>query len=278
MSESIRRTLGQLLVLAVIGFLFVSAPPAVAQQQSTLEKIKNSGKLVAGVRFDYPPVGTIDMAGKPVGFGPDIAKLLADALGVKVEYQQITSKTRIPLLTNGNVDALFDAMTPTKKRDEVVDFVTVYVWDTGVLIVPKGESQNIRDYGPPKKIATTQGSLFIKLVKDQLPNADLVLFQEYPDAVVALLNHKVNAIAINRSVAGTFVKANPQLDISEPFFHDPWAIGVRENDSDWRDFISWELQKMWANGTYKKVFERHFGAKPTFSMWSQYRLQPGIVE
>ncbi|MBM3490608.1 MAG: transporter substrate-binding domain-containing protein [Alphaproteobacteria bacterium] len=260
----------------LLAALAVAALPAAAE--STLEKIKRTGKFQAGVRFDFPPVGSIDTAGKPDGFGPDIARIMAEKLGVQVEFVQVTSKTRIPLLENGSIDADIGPTTPTVKRDEVVDFSIPYVWDGVTIVVRKGDSLNVKDYGPPKKLATTQGSFIIDLLKEQLPNADIVLFQEFPDAIVALQNRKVDAVGVNRFNGVAFAKKNPNLEVGKDFFVDPWAIGVRENDSKWRDFVNLTLQELWFQGKYQQLYAKHFGQEPNFMLWSQFRLQPGVGE
>lgn len=261
--------------LAVAGAAGIG--PAAAQTESIFDKIKRTGVFNAGVRFDFPPVGSIDSAGKPVGFGPDVAALIAAKMGVKLEFTQITSQTRMPLVQSGRVDADIGPTTPTKQREEAADFTIPYVWDGVTLVIHKGASTNIKDYGPPKKLSTTQGSFILDLMKAEVPNAEFVLFQEYPDAIVALLNKKVDGVGVNRFNGEAFVKRHPdQLALADDYFVDPWAIMVRQNDSKWRNFLNWTLQELWAEGKYQEVYAKHFGSPPRFNMWSQFRLQPGI--
>lgn len=261
--------------LAVAGAAGIG--PAAAQTESTFDKIKRTGVFNAGVRFDFPPVGSIDSAGKPVGFGPDIAALIAAKMGVKLEFTQITSQTRMPLVQSGRVDADIGPTTPTKQREETADFTIPYVWDGVTLVIHKGASTKIKDYGPPKKLSTTQGSFILDLMKAEVPNAEFVLFQEYPDAIVALLNKKVDGVGVNRFNGEAFVKRHPdQLALADDYFVDPWAIMIRQNDSKWRNFLNWTLQELWAEGKFQEVYAKHFGAPPRFQMWSQFRLQPGI--
>jgi polar amino acid transport system substrate-binding protein len=143
-------------------------------------------------------------------------------------------------------------------------------------VIPKGQSKNVKDYAPPKKLATTQGSFIIELMKNEVPNAEIVLFQEYPDAIVALQNRKVDGVGVNRFNGEAFVKKNPNLDLAEDFFVDPWAIMLRQDDSKWRNFLNWTLQELWQTGQYQELYAKHFGAPPRFKMWSEFRLQPGI--
>ena len=110
------------------------ASEAIAQTPlaDTLAKVKSAGTMLAGVRNDFPPIGSIDTDGKPVGFGPDLALAFGKKLGVKVEFVPTTSRTRIPILQNGSIDCEFGITTPTVERELTVDFTIPYVWDAGV--------------------------------------------------------------------------------------------------------------------------------------------------
>ncbi|MGE0848435.1 MAG: transporter substrate-binding domain-containing protein [Hyphomicrobiaceae bacterium] len=260
-------------VFASVALLALGAQSAGAE--STLEKVKRTGKFLAGVRFDYPPIGSVDRDGKNIGFGVDIAKALAEKLGVEPTFVQTTSKNRIPLLQSGGIDADVGPTTPTKERDEVVDFTIVYYWDEAVILTRKGESTDPKDFGPPKKMATTQGSYFADYFRRLFANAEYTTFQEYSEAVIALQQRKVDGVLINRFAATEYAKRFPALQYTTSYVRDPIAIGVREDDSKWRDFINFTLQELWASGKYQAIFQAHFGYAPDFQLWSPYGLQPG---
>lgn len=266
--------------LGVGSALAITTGKAAAQTQSvagdTLAKVRAAGKVLVGIRNDFPPVGSIDVAGKPVGFGPDLGEVLAKKLDVKTEFVPVTSRTRIPLLQNGSIDLEIGITTPTVEREKTVDFSIPYVWDAGALLIRQGSSKRVKDYGPPKKVACTQGSYNIQLVKEQVPDAVIEIFQEYPDAVLALKNNKVDAVGINKASAVAFTKPGSGLEMSEEYVKDPWSIMVRQNDSNWRTWINHTLQEVWKEGTYKTLFEKHFGEPPQFYMYSPYMLQPGV--
>lgn len=248
----------------------------VAHAEGTLDKIKRTGVFLAGVRYDFPPVGTIDLSGNPVGFGPDLAKAIADKLGVPVKYVQSTSQNRMPLLLNGQIDAEIGITTPFKSREETADFTIPYAWDSTTILVHKGDDMDPKHYGPPKKVATTQGSGNIDVFKRIVPDANFVLFQEYPDAFAALQNRKVDAVVLNRAATAVVLKSDPNLAVGQDINRDVWGILVRPDDSKWRNFLNWTLQDLWASGEYQKIYAKWFGEQPWFPMWSQYGLQPGI--
>jgi polar amino acid transport system substrate-binding protein len=211
----------------VIGASSLPKTPALAQGTATagdtLAKVKAAGKMLAGVRNDFPPIGSIDTSGKTVGFGPDLAEAFAKKLGVALDLVPTTSRTRIPLLQNGSIDCEFGITTPTVEREKTVDFSIPYVWDAVGMIIKEGASRKVADYGPPKKVATTQGSYIIDLFKQHIANPDIVLFQEYPDAVQALRNGKVDAVGVNVASSVAYVRPGSGLVMSENMVRDPWG-------------------------------------------------------
>jgi polar amino acid transport system substrate-binding protein len=249
---------------------------ATCQCASTFDKIKESGVFKAGVRFDYPPLGYVDASGKAVGFGADLAAEFAKRLGVKVELVENTSRTRIPLLLNGSMDAEIGPTSPTVEREKVVDFTIPYLWDTGTVLVRKGDSLEPKDYGPPHKVGVTQGSLFVELFKAVRADAQFTVFQEYTDAVAALQQKRVDAVLINRSNALGFAKGQPGIAVGKNFIDLPLGITVRQNDSKWRNWLNLTLQQIWKDGTYKRLYHKNYGEDPTFYMWSPTQLQPGV--
>ena len=97
---------------------------------SALERVKENDKIVWGVKNDTKLFGLKNPStGEVEGFDIDIAKeitaiILGDAS--KVEFKEVTSKTRIPLLNNGEIDAIVATMTISEERKKEVDFSDVY--------------------------------------------------------------------------------------------------------------------------------------------------------
>jgi polar amino acid transport system substrate-binding protein len=97
---------------------------------------------------------------------------------------------------------------------------------------------------------------------------------------VALINNKVDAVLDNEFAARQWAKKyEGKLAVGDAFFEDPQAILVRENDSDWRDQLNWILQELWYEKRFQAMYEKHFGYPPPFnSIWSERRLQPGVIK
>ena len=278
------RTISKLQVLSLViaaAFPLVTvAAPNPVFAQSTLKEIQKRGKFLAGVRFDIPPVGYVDGQGSNVGFGPDLARSLAERLGVEVEFVQVTSKNRIPLLLNGQIDADIGTTTPTKTRDEVIDFSYTYIVNQGIIMVRDGDSVEPKDYfNTEKVVGTLQGSNLFNVWKEHSPDANMKQYQELPELVVALSQGKIDVMPLDEASARNIIEKlgdrAKNIVIGGAFYRDPMAIGLRENDSDWRDWVNWALQRMWADGSFQELYKKHYTAEPPFKLGDGGWLQQG---
>ncbi|MBX8576975.1 ABC transporter substrate-binding protein [Pseudomonas cichorii] len=262
-------------ILAISSFL--SLPAIAAEPVSVLDQVKQRGKLVIGVDPSAPPMAQIGADGKSVGFAPDLARAVAKELNVSVEFKPISGSVQIPSINNGDIDAMFGSTTPTVKREQVLDFTIVYNWDYVVPLVRAGDSGDIKTYTPPRRVSTSKNNYAAQLFKDLVPTGQVTFFDNYSDAVEALRSNQTDAVLLNSFSAKAYAKRyGDSLKIGEAFFTDPQAIIVRQNDSLWRNYLNHTIQKIWARGEFAELYEKHFGYKPEFTIWSQYRLQPGI--
>lgn len=265
---------GALALLALLAL-----PAGATDTASVLDQVKQRGKLVIGVDPSAPPMANIGADGQAVGFAPDLARAVARDLHVDVEFKPITGTTQIPAIKNGDIDAMFGSTTPTTKREEVLDFTIVYNWDYVVPLVRSDESDDIKAYVPPKRVSTSKNNYAADLFKALVPSGQVTFFDNYSDAVNALRANQTDAVLLNSFSARAYSKRyGNSLKVGKAFFTDPQAIIVRQNDSRWRNYLNQEIQKIWARGEFAKLYEKNFGYKPEFKLWSEYRLQPGIEE
>lgn len=260
-----------MLFLALM-FLVVREPKA-EEPQSTLDVVKARGTLLAGLRNDYPPAGYVDEQGNWVGFDLDVAQLIADKLGVKLERVQVASKTRVPLLVNGNVDLVIATFGPTSERAEVVDFAGPYfIGSMKILTTKETGIQTTDDLAAPKRTGMVQGSADGPRLMSYQPDANLVYFQEWPQAVLALKQGQVDAVYTTDVTLATFAKKDPDLVIvGRNESPDPYMIGVRQNDSKWRLFLETTIMEAWSDGTLEKIYLNYL-PEVTFTLqtWPEY--------
>lgn len=109
--------------LIVCALIFAAGLYGAAFAADTLEAVKKKGVLVAGVKDSTPGFGFIDEKTREiVGYDVDFVKAIANKLGVKLELKPVTSSTRMPQLTEGNIDIIAATMTITPERAQQIDF------------------------------------------------------------------------------------------------------------------------------------------------------------
>ncbi len=120
-----------------------------------------------------------------------------------------------------------------------------------------------------KKVGAAQGSTneaAIRRLNQEgyiNPPAKLVVYQEHSQGFLALRRGILDAYCTDGILlAGLRAKApNPENYelVGELITYDPYAYIVRENDSNFRDFINIEIIKMIKDGRFAKLYEKWFG-------------------
>ena len=114
------------------------------------QKVKESKTIVWGVRADTRLFGLTNIkTGHIEGFEIDLAKALTKQMlgkDAKTDFVTTTANTRIPLLKNGNVDAVLATMTITPERAKQVTFSKPYFPAGSSLLVPNNSKiKNVKD-------------------------------------------------------------------------------------------------------------------------------------
>src|SRR3954452_15484859 len=176
-----------------------------AEGQNVLETIKERDKIVFGVKYDTKLFGLKNPStGEVEGFDIDVAKQLAkEILGDenKVEFVEVTSKTRIPLLNKGDIDAIIATMTITEERKQEVDFTDVYFEAGQSLLVKKGSPvQGIDDLTKDTTVLAVKGSTSTDNIREAAPDAPVLEFENYAEAFTALKAGKGEVLTTDDSI------------------------------------------------------------------------------
>ena len=229
-----------------------------------LADVKSAGVLKAGVKYDFKPFGFVNEKNKVVGFDIDLLKYIAKDLGVKVKFQQVTSKTRIPLVAGGQIDIAAASMTHKVMRDDTIDFTISYFFDGQSMLVRKDEKTRTAKGFAGKKVGAIQGATSGENFKKASPKAKIVYFQEYPQAVMALKKGKIDAVTTDLVWCSAQAKdSNGKLKVTGgTISFEPYGMGLPENESNFRDAINFAIQKAVKDGTYAKSYKKWFGNNP----------------
>jgi len=234
----------------------------------TLDAIKQRGKLVVGVKYDTKLFGLKDPAtGNVEGFDIDIAKALAKKLTgdeSKIELKEVTSKTRIPLLKNGDIDMIIATMTITEERKQEVDFTDVY-FKAGQSLLVKKDSKiaSIADVKKGVKVLTVKGSTSAQNIRAKAPEATVLEFENYQEAFTALKAGQGEALTTDNAILYGMTKQDPSYQVVGGTFTDePYGIAIRKGDTEFVTYVNDFLKQMKESGEYDKLHEKWIGEKP----------------
>ncbi|KRL66919.1 transporter substrate-binding domain-containing protein [Companilactobacillus versmoldensis] len=255
------------LLLAVVTVGCGSKP---LSQQDVLQNAKDANTLTWGVKADTKLMGLIDVNdGQPKGFEIDMAKALTKKIlgkNGKAKFVTVTSQSRIPLLKNGNIDAIMATMTINAERKKAIDFSDSY-FDAGQAILVKDGSpvKKVQDLNN-KTVIGVVGSNSVQNVKKYAPKAKVLQLQDYAQALVALKSGQGDALTTDNVILGGMAVENPGYRVQgKAFTTEPYGIGVNKGQPHLRKALNKAIKEVEADGTYNKLIKKWFGDVPGFN-------------
>ncbi|MGB0087688.1 MAG: transporter substrate-binding domain-containing protein [Rhodomicrobiaceae bacterium] len=227
-------TPGKIARLAV-AVLFGLQGSAVA---GTLDEIKARGELVVGVKADDPPFGYRDRSGAIIGMETDLAKDLANRLGVKFEPFAVDATSRLQFLQQGKIDLIIATMAVTDERRRQAGIIEPFYYASRVAaLAPKSLAiKAIKDLDG-KPVCIIREAYFENELRSRAPSLKLVEVRSLSDGAAAIrsgrcaafVEENVRLIYFKQSGGSAWADdAVTALD----FPPLPWAIAVRSVDRD----------------------------------------------
>jgi polar amino acid transport system substrate-binding protein len=147
-------------LIALLLLLFACCLAATpSRADDTLAAVKQKGTLVVGVKNDYRPWGFIDPSGQIVGLEIDLAREVANNIGVKLELVPVTAVNRMEFLRQGRIDLVIATLGDTAERRKIIGMVepNYFAGATNVL-APKSAGLKSWSDLKGKKVCAVQGA------------------------------------------------------------------------------------------------------------------------
>lgn len=257
----VSRSLWAFLVALAVGVSFLGKPA----QADLLREVKARGTLVVGVKDSIPPFGFIDPATRTiVGYDIDFAAAIAKALGVKLQTIPVTSATRIPELMQGKIDLIAATMTHTPERAQQIDFsLTYFVTGQKVLVRKDAGIARIADL-KGKRVSSVRGSTSEQNIRRAVPGVQVISFNDYPNAFLALAQRKVVAMTTDEIILMDLQRRSPRPDdyalLDEYISTEPYGLGIRKGEPAFLKEVNRVLLELEQSGEAARIFDKWFGA------------------
>jgi polar amino acid transport system substrate-binding protein len=228
-----------------------------------LQQVLKRGTIRVAVLPDFPPSSVKKPGGKIVGYEPDIAHKLAQALGVKLKLVPINGTARLSVMKSNRADVNISSWTATNARAKKTAFTIPYVaHGAGVIYRKSDPISSLKDLAG-KKVAVARGSTNDTIVTQDFPKAKPVRFGNIADALQALKSGKVDAAMESYTVTHQDAQKNPSLKaLDVPPIHPAIvSMGVLPGQQIWLNYLNNFIRNLIASGTDNKLFQKWFHRK-----------------
>ena len=235
--------LAKALLVMTLALIFFTG--CAQMQQSTsgtsaspvLDRIQKRGELVVGTMGNMPPLNMTSKDGEIFGLEPDLARMLAKAMDVKVKFVTKPFNELLPALQTGEVDMVLSGMTITPERNRKVAFIGPY-FISGKAFLTKIKTIAYADEAkdannPNTKIAALKGSTSQAFAEEYLDKTTLFTTGTYDEAVDMVLQDKVQAMIADYPICIVSVYRYPEaglLSIVTQLTYEPIGIAIPAND------------------------------------------------
>jgi polar amino acid transport system substrate-binding protein len=245
--------------------------PAPAPSASpVLDRILSRGELRVGMSGDMPPLNMLNKEDKIIGLDADLAAMVADAMGVKLNVQKIAFAGLLPALESGSIDLIISNMTMTPGRNLKVAFVGPY-FTSGKGFLTKNstltQSKTFADINNPRfTFVALKGSTSEAVTRSGAPQAKLVAVATENEAVQMVIDNKADGMIADFPICVVAAYRNQGsglVPVVAPITYEPIGIAVPKGDPQLVNWLQNFINSIEKAGYMKDLAAKWFD-KPTW--------------
>lgn len=244
-----------------------SAAPAPTTSAATSEagadegyKLVKEGTLTMATNAYFPPYEYYD-GQDVIGIDADIAKAIADKMGLELKIEDMEFDSIITAVSTGKADLGLAGMTVTPDRQKNVDFSDTYANGVQVIIVKEDSAIAKPDDLKGKKIGVQLSTTGDLTATDEFGKDSVVQYNKGNDAVMALTQGQVDAVIIDNEPAKSYVAANKGLKILDTeFLNEDYAACISKDNAGLTKAVNKALAELKADGTLQKIVDKYIKA------------------
>jgi glutamate/aspartate transport system substrate-binding protein len=266
--------------LRMIGLVIGLAPAAAfcagqvnaEELTGTLKKIKETGAITIGYRDSSIPFSYLDDNQKPIGFAIDICYRIVDAVKKElkldklvVEFNPVTSSTRIPLLANGTIDLECGSTTNNADRQKQVWFTNTHFLTATRFVSKKSSKLSSIDDLKGRSVVSTSGTTNIKQLTEANAARNLginiIPAKEHAESFLMVETDRAVAAVLDDILLASFVAGSKDPDayvISKDAFSkpEPYGIMLRKDDPDFKKVVDGATAALYQSADGQKLYDK----------------------
>ncbi|GAA3596933.1 glutamate ABC transporter substrate-binding protein [Kineosporia mesophila] len=245
------------------------ATQATFEAGTTMETLQKAGKITIGTKFDQPGFGLKGLSGEPEGFDVEIAKIIAEGLGIdddNITWVETPSAVRETKIEDGEVSLVAATYTINDERKKRITFAGPY-YEAGQQVMVRSDDSAIT--GPESfktnadlKVCSVAGSTPADNISSYLASkSQLTTFDVYSKCADALRNKQVDAVTTDNVILLGLVGDSDGAFkvVGDTFTKEPYGIGVKKGDTAFCQYIVDTLKKASQDGDYEEAWTETAG-------------------
>lgn len=226
-----------------------------------------AGKLHMSTNAAFPPYEMVSDDGGFEGIDVEVATLIAEKLGLKLEVDDMDFISVVTAVQTGKSDIAMAGLTVNDERKEQVDFTDSYATGVQVVIVKEGSDIASIDDLEGHLIGTQEGTTGYIYCSYEPEDGgygedSVIAYTNGATAIQALIDGKVDCVVIDNEPAKAFVAANEGLKILDTEFAvEDYAIAVSKDNSALYDAVNAALKELIADGSVQAIVDKYIVAE-----------------
>lgn len=247
----------------VLTFLLANAPVLAAPH--TLQDIINKRELVAGIFPDAFPYTMTNALGEYSGFEVELARQLAQDMGVKITFMPMSMKDLFLALAASDIDVIISNLSITPQRNLRVAFSEPYMVMGQTVLLRKELQDVVTSYkqlnDSAYRLIVLRGSTSDASVVKFMPKANLLRVSDIREGIRLLLDGKGDAWVYDDIFNSQCYQALGEerlTYLSEKFTHESIAIAFSHGATDLDNFLKNFIRQIKLDGRYEQLYNKWF--------------------
>ncbi len=248
----------------------VPVPPSgegeIIPSESAVARIQRNGIVRVGVLFNDRPFSWLNVRGDVAGYEPDVARSMADAWGVDIEFIQVTrdAETTVRLLRSGEIDIVASALIHSRENDALVQFSsTTYLDGMSLMVRADDGAQSPVEMAGRRigvVIQTPAQSAAVAWINRTGIDATINTFLTLDRAFVALADGRIDGLIDSEQRLNLVSAQQPDLIriLAEPVEYRPHAFAFVRQDVQMRGLVDRTVQYLTANRRMNEIYQVFF--------------------
>lgn len=216
----------------------------------------SSKTLTMATNAEFPPFEYLE-GEEIVGADVDMAKAVAEKLGLELEITNIDFDAALTGASTGKYDVAIAGITANDERKENMDFSDDYYQAAqAIIVMADSEIKTAADL-EGKTISCQEGTTGEQYLLDE--NYSIQSFKTGAEAISALTTGKVEAVVIDNAVAKALSEKQEgkTVVLDEALTEETYAIATKKGNTELLEKINKALAELKADGTLADIYAKY---------------------